>query len=610
MKLTVTEGVHHGTVGLLILLNTICVKYVLVALSMPEMRYLSGKAVWDYYQNYRGSILFFASLILMINILFAVLFRKISVRIDRYIIGILVFMGVVGISYMASPYRETADEGFMETFEWVSVLLSYGILALTTALMPIRKSVLRYYKLLFSLSLIIVTLTSLLQFWGHDPLAWQVTKFLSASSFSPTGAPDGGYGRVAHGFFSNPNYLSSYFSLFLPGVYIAFFRSGQYIGKAAGSIGAYLIHMAVLASGSVSGILLIVSGTILTKWVVKPQLSFPETLIWHGSVLIPFTYFIGMNNFQGFGREVAVFAGIYIVAEISRLFFAQRIKVGRYALVIFLGIVTILFAYIKFPTPVNPELTRFQNNMGSIELTVKEIDYSLFQSEGDFFAKNVSHNQIYRMIPGKVLTDIPFSIERQKLRKREFYLLRPYNIRFEVENDAIYYLNSAYKRDRVMNPDRWGPQGYGDIGNARLYLWQYTLPVIAANPIIGTGPDTFGLVFPQNDVVNKIRYIHNPYALATKAHNVYLNYAVNIGLLGLAVYVAVHAMIIRDLHKIRVNEYYNEIAAALSIGLLLYSIMGIANDSRIFLAVYQWLLLGLAISILANLKDAEESSSQ
>lgn len=72
----------------------------------------------------------------------------------------------------------------------------------------------------------------------------------------------------------------------------------------------------------------------------------------------------------------------------------------------------------------------------------------------------------------------------------------------------------------VLEPAEWGP---------RPLIWRDSLRLIAASPIIGYGPDTFGLVYPRFDTV----YFHEP---IDKAHAEVLQIAATQGLVGIAAY--------------------------------------------------------------------------
>ena len=80
----------------------------------------------------------------------------------------------------------------------------------------------------------------------------------------------------------------------------------------------------------------------------------------------------------------------------------------------------------------------------------------------------------------------------------------------------------------LFNPSEWG--------GSRLHIWLDSVRVIASRPLVGYGPDNFGLVFPRFETGDwgvGIRDIHQQ---VDKAHAETLQVAATQGLLGLAAY--------------------------------------------------------------------------
>ena len=75
--------------------------------------------------------------------------------------------------------------------------------------------------------------------------------------------------------------------------------------------------------------------------------------------------------------------------------------------------------------------------------------------------------------------------------------------------------------------------------NQRLLTWRDTLPLIASRPILGYGPDSFGLVFPQFNTVNQQG------TLWDKPHEELLGTAATLGVVGAIAYVWVIVAFVR-----------------------------------------------------------------
>ncbi|MBI4778436.1 O-antigen ligase family protein [Candidatus Desantisbacteria bacterium] len=72
-------------------------------------------------------------------------------------------------------------------------------------------------------------------------------------------------------------------------------------------------------------------------------------------------------------------------------------------------------------------------------------------------------------------------------------------------------------------------------GPARFFIWKSVSNIVKANPILGTGLDTLGIVYPQYKSIESAR-AEGAYAVAASAHNELLDIAVSSGLSGIFSY--------------------------------------------------------------------------
>src|SRR2546425_1806536 len=121
--------------------------------------------------------------------------------------------------------------------------------------------------------------------------------------------------------------------------------------------------------------------------------------------------------------------------------------------------------------------------------------------------------------------------------------------------------------------------------NERIATWGDTLPLIASRPIVGYGPDTFGLVYPQFERINQ-RFV-----LWDKPHQDALGVGASQGIIGLLVYIWIFVAIVRAFWHGRQRRG----AVALFAGLLAYLLSIQADFSWIPTAVPFWLFAAAAI---------------
>jgi hypothetical protein len=119
----------------------------------------------------------------------------------------------------------------------------------------------------------------------------------------------------------------------------------------------------------------------------------------------------------------------------------------------------------------------------------------------------------------------------------------------------------------------------------RIATWGDSLPLIASRPILGYGPDTFGLVYPQFERINQ-RFI-----LWDKPHQDALGVAASQGVIGLLAYVWILVAFVRAFWKGR----YQRGAVALFAGWVAYVVAIQLDFSWIPTSVPLWLFAAAAI---------------
>ena len=72
-------------------------------------------------------------------------------------------------------------------------------------------------------------------------------------------------------------------------------------------------------------------------------------------------------------------------------------------------------------------------------------------------------------------------------------------------------------------------KNYWSIGSGRGYIWDCTIPIIKNHWLLGTGPDTYALYFPNTEYLNLYQNgFHGQ--IITKPHSMYLQIAAQTGI--------------------------------------------------------------------------------
>lgn len=124
------------------------------------------------------------------------------------------------------------------------------------------------------------------------------------------------------------------------------------------------------------------------------------------------------------------------------------------------------------------------------------------------------------------------------------------------------------------------------FGTYRVFLWKRTLSLISEYPIFGSGPDTFAVRFMAKYTSDIVAI--GPLTINDTAANVYLTMIINIGIVGLLVYLTFIFFQIKSGIK-NMNNY----SAILLIGIICYLIQDFFNLSIVIVTPIFWLLMAL-----------------
>lgn len=136
----------------------------------------------------------------------------------------------------------------------------------------------------------------------------------------------------------------------------------------------------------------------------------------------------------------------------------------------------------------------------------------------------------------------------------------------------------------------------------RGYIWSKSLPLIKEHLLIGAGPDSFAVVFPQYDVIGKRNMYKSSSFIVDKAHNMYLQIGIQYGLIALFIFLLMMVLyFIRFFKSIKYLKKHSPSLYLVNIGLTTgifgFLVAGIGNDSTIGTSVVFWILLGLGVSL-------------
>lgn len=142
--------------------------------------------------------------------------------------------------------------------------------------------------------------------------------------------------------------------------------------------------------------------------------------------------------------------------------------------------------------------------------------------------------------------------------------------------------------------------GREKTGSHRVYIWSRTIPLLKYTLFSGYGPDTFSLVFPQNDNFGKSISFGIRNIIVDKPHNMYLQLGVNTGGLSLINFIVACAFFLVSGILAFNKEDFKEksLSFALYLGSIGYLVTGLFNDSLVSVAPIFWIYWAVAVYLL------------
>jgi hypothetical protein len=152
----------------------------------------------------------------------------------------------------------------------------------------------------------------------------------------------------------------------------------------------------------------------------------------------------------------------------------------------------------------------------------------------------------------------------------------------------------------IVKADSIGFEGQERLGSARGYIWSRIIPMLKDTLLLGHGPDTFVIEFPQNDYIGKIRAYGTSQMIVDKPHNMYLQIAVSTGVLSLLAALVLWGFYIMQSIKLYIKDieknFISITGACIFMAICAYLAAGLFNDSTVAIAPLFWVLLGLGFA--------------
>ena len=484
-------------------------------------------------------------------------------------LGIYIAMSIV--STCCSDYRTFGFAGCMDNYESIWVVAGYGVTAVYgwTAIDSAKNPEWAREHILTVLAVVlgIVGLTGTLQTFGFDPLC---TKAVSALVLHGrlAGMQITSIAEKAYATLYNPNYLGVMGVMTIPLLLAKALSAKTQLRKAVYAVPCVLMTVAFWGSGSKTGRVMLGVCLFVFLLIYTKKIWFKAVCLGAG--------LIGL-------AAVAVFlAGISGKFEQKRNTVIQSICTNENNVELKCHDKEIVMAIDIYGSSM-PEIVTVCDSEG--------IPYQMECDKDDVlhFADNLFPELTVTAVQYENYISIDLREEKQDGNIRHWYFTN------QTQDGTYQYVTVFGKTERIDSSEVriFSPmQGRESSISGRGYIWSRSIPLLADYLVLGSGQDSFTLIFPNQDYLGKAAYDFEN-VLISRAHSLYLQIGIQSGGIALVAYIIFFAMLIVRLCKKRDNP----LAAALFASILGYFLMGLTNDSSVTTTPIFFLLTALGLSL-------------
>lgn len=528
-------------------------------------------------------------------IYFKYIFEKKDKIVHVILLLTVIFLTLSLLSSIFSPYKHIAFWGVYNRAEGFITIACYLLLFIYSIYTFKSTDNFRFVVIPILIIVFINAFLGMFQYAGQDLINTELGKLISI----PTSIAEKTGGQLSllyesgklYGTLFHYNYVGSFVAVLLPILFCSMFIEDDIIFKIIIGLG-FLATLWLLFGSTSRGGLVGVLGSIFIAIIMFGRLIFKnkkQLLIGICSIVV---IILGLNfitNGSIFSRVPSLFKDAFSI-------FSNTSDVNYKDLV-----------PVKDITNKNGDVqVVFPNE--TLNISFEDNKYKFTDSSNNKIS--ISKGDDCYLLDNDKLSTVSFKLFRssEAADKMDILQLAPtgdskISFLFKVKDDgSIHLVNPSNFEDiNIEFPETFGFAGKEKLGSARGYIWSRSIPLLKDNLILGKGPDTFVLEFSQNDLIGKYYAYDTPNMIVDKPHNLYLQVALNNGLIALIAFLGIMLIYIVDSLKLYAlkKEYGTSelFGAAISLGVIGYLLAGVFNDSVISVAPIFWILLGVGVAV-------------
>jgi len=573
-----------------------------IIINDPGNLYWDGQSThYDLFSYYKMVYLLLFTVIGLLLFLFTRKGNPFDRQKTVYCILIGIYALFVLLSALVSEYRQVAFYGFLERYEGAFVLIAYAVIVfLAMSILEEEKQI----KILFGCllaSAAIIALLGTLQYSGIDYFKAEIfTKFITPASLKNLGRsltpkfPE----KTIFSTLYNQNYVGSYIAMLTPVIMVMLVAAKKLLHKILLAALFCLSFINWIGCDSRAGLV----GGALAFIVIL--IMFRRKILQHKVVAIAAIVLLcgGLAIFN-FATDGSIVNRIKRMATLENKE-DDSASESRSALSKSLqGLLDVSMGSSK---------VSIVTGKGTFQVMVDGGKLSFSDENNKELATSLDNNAV-------TFSDNRFQNIRLNLQPEngliEFYYNDYRLIDVVFTKEGLFSTSNrwmTYRNNREI--ESFGFEGMETFGSNRGYIWSRTLPLLKDTILIGNGPDTFPIYFPQYDFLAKLKYYGTGGIFVDKPHNMYLQTALNTGVVSLLALLALFGIYFVSSIKIYIKEDFTTFLPTAGLACFAafcgYAVAGLFNDSVVSVAPVFWVLLGMGIGInvrLIKLKEGNQS---
>lgn len=564
---------------------------------VTEESYFANNGSADFFLYYKMLVFTVIAVIMAVLLVAKLIMEKGRIKFSKVFIPLGVYAILALVSSLASQYKPFPFDGIYEQFESVWALLGYALVAYYAFLFINEQRDFELIIMALLFSTVIMLLIGLSQafftdFYQTELGTWAI---VPSKMYKEMVATDQHLtfnfekGRVYMSLY-NPNYVGSYVSLLTPFFMMLIFATKRRYMKIVYGVLAIGLILALLGSQSRAGIVGVAFAILLLVVIFNRQLFrhwFPVTaaaIILIGTI---YTY----NNYTN-GLITNKIKSAFSTAE-TQYELTNIETLDEAVLMTYKGNDLYFACYYDAETgyfyPV-----MFDKDGNKID-TVMEPSYVCRPDDDRFRDVTVSPIQLSEELVGFTVNINGKDWYYAKVQD-SFYMLTPYGKFIKLRHsEGIDWLEK-----------------HGRFASGRGFIWSRTLPLLKDKILLGSGADTFIFEFPNWDFLALYNGGYDG-QLMTKPHNMYLQMAVQTGVISVIAFLIYYAWFFFSsmaiCFKIRKYTFASFVGIGCLAGSFGYMVVQLINDSSISVAPIYWTLTGVGLAAFAMVKKEIEADA-